>query len=64
MVNQILSMPNGSAAIHSNDDGTHELAIYSGKKPHLKTTLLDLNPTDTLQEIKIKALRYLGYEPV
>lgn len=60
MVNQILSMPQGSAAIHGNDDGTYELAIYRGKK----ITLLDLNPTDTLQEIKIKALRYLGYEPV
>lgn len=60
MVNQILSMPHGSAAIHSNDDGSHELAIYRGKG----ITLLPIKPTDTFEQIKTIALEYLGYEVV
>ena len=58
MVNQILSINNGVAAIHNCDDGTSELAIY--KDGH--TTLYTLNPSDTFQQIRDKALECLGVQ--
>lgn len=60
MVNQIISTPQGSAAIHTSDDGTHELAIYRNNK----IKLIQLEPTATFEEIKKAALDRLGLEIV
>lgn len=60
MVEQILSLPQGSAAIHISDDASMELAIY-------KDNLITLHPiqhTDTFEQIRNKALECLGFELV